>query len=154
MQLFAGAVLAGSVIDLDGTIFIQFGIFFLTLFMLRSLVFKPVMALFDVREEAIDGARAEAKRMNQEAEQKGSTFEEEMRDVRLKAQADRDKLREEGARLERTILEKVHAETHEMLKEAGETLARERGKVHKELDTAVPALAREIASKLLGREVK
>ncbi|MBW2465395.1 MAG: ATP synthase F0 subunit B, partial [Deltaproteobacteria bacterium] len=112
MTFLTSALLSGgSILDLDGTIFVQLAIFFIAFFILRELVFKPMMTLFDAREEAIDGARKEAKAMEQEALDKGVTFDEEMRKVRLEAGEERDKLRGEGQRLEREMLDKVRSET-------------------------------------------
>ena len=61
MQLVAAlsVILAGgSVVDLDGTIFVQVIIFFIAFFVLKGLVFNPVLDVFVRREEGIEGARA------------------------------------------------------------------------------------------------
>src|SRR5688500_3063399 len=60
----------GSPVDLDGSLFVQLGIFFIAFFILRSLVFRPVMELFDARTAAMEGSREEAKRLETEAEGK------------------------------------------------------------------------------------
>jgi F-type H+-transporting ATPase subunit b len=154
MTFLSAALLSGgSIIDLDGTIFVQLVIFFMAFFILKALVFKPMMALFDAREEAIDGARREAKELVREAEKKGASFDDEMREVRREAGAERDKLRAEGLRLEREMLEKVRAETSETLSAAEKKLNQEAEQVRTEMKTQVPLLARKIASQLLGREV-
>ena len=51
LSSFALGVLlsGGSVIDLDASIFIQMGIFFVAFFILKALVFNPTMQLFDAR---------------------------------------------------------------------------------------------------------
>ena len=126
MTFLTSALLSGgSILDLDGTIFVQLAIFFIAFFILRELVFKPMMTLFDAREEAIDGARKEAKAMEQEALDKGVTFDEEMRKVRLEAGEERDKLRGEGLRLEREMLDKVRSETNQVLEDAEKKMASE-----------------------------
>lgn len=155
MHLLSSALLAGgSVIDLDGTILVQLAIFLLTFFVLRSLVFKPMMELFDAREAATEGARAEAKKMDKEAREKADAFEDEMRKVRLAAGEERDRLRQEGVRLERAILERVRNETQKKLEDATTRLATEGTRLRGEIQTSVPALARQIASKMLDREVQ
>jgi F-type H+-transporting ATPase subunit b len=154
MTTLSTALLAGgSIIDLDGTFFVQLAIFFIAFLVLRSLVFKPMMNLFEAREEAIDGARQEARRMEREADDKGTTFEDAMRKVRVEAGEERDRLRAEGLRLERTILDKVRKETGETLANAERKMATEAEKIRSEMKTTAPALAKQIASRLLGREV-
>src|SRR5690606_19373325 len=102
---------------------------FLAFFILRSLVFKPMVRLFEAREEAIDGARADARQMEKDAAKKADAFEEEMRKVRLEAGAERDKLRQEGLRLERTILEKVRQDTQQSVTAAEKKLEEEAARI-------------------------
>ena len=71
----------GAVIDLDGSLLIQLAIFFAAFFLLRHLVFRPMTALFDAREAAIDGAKREARSIETDAEDKLKAFESEMKKV-------------------------------------------------------------------------
>lgn len=154
MQLLSTAILAGgSIIDLDGTFLVHLLIFFLAFLLLRSLIFKPMVSLFEAREQAIDGARAEARQMERDALEKADAFEEEMRTVRLQAGEERDKLRQEGLRLERTILEKVRQETQKTVADADTRMRDEATRIRRDIQSSVPVLARDMATKLLGREV-
>lgn len=144
---------SGALIDLDGTIVVLAVVFFVTLFILRSVVFKPMIALFEAREQAIDGAKREARKMEGEARQAAEKFEEEMRGLRASATAERERLRQEGQRLERSILEKVRQETQKELSDAETRVQGEARRLRAEIDTTVPKLASQIAEKLLGREV-
>ena len=67
---------------------------------------------------------------------------------------ERDRLRAEGKRLERTVLDRVREETDKQLAEADAQLATEAAKLRNEVKTSVPLLAKQIASKLLDREVQ
>ena len=78
MQLsaFLGALLSGgSIIDLDGTVFVQLGMFFVAFVVLYALVFKPMVAVLEAREAAIDGAKDEARHLEQEVKDKQASFE-------------------------------------------------------------------------------
>jgi F-type H+-transporting ATPase subunit b len=144
----------GSIIDLDGTILVQLGIFLVLFFILRSLVFKPMTSLFAAREEAIDGAREEARRMEREAKEQSGGFDEAIRRVRTEAGEQRDKLRADGLALERTMLGAVKDETTRALEDARVKLESERDAARRAMAAQTPVLARAIASKLLGREVQ
>ena len=155
MNVLSTALLSeGSIIDLDGTIWIQLALFGIAFFILRPLVFRPMIALFEARENAIEGSKLEALRLQDEAAAEGEEFEEEMRRIRLQAGEERDRLRAEGKRLERAVLERVREETDKQLGEADKQLATEASKLRAELTGSVPVLARQIASKLLSREVQ
>lgn len=154
MNLLSTALLSeGSIIDLDGTIWIQLALFGVAFLILRPLVFRPMVALFEARENAIEGSKLEALRLQDEAAAESEEFDEEMRKLRLQAGEERDRLRAEGKRLERTVLERVQQETDRQLADADAQLAREAAKLRSEIDATVPALAKQIASKLLDREV-
>src|SRR5688500_16931854 len=92
-----------SPIDLDGTFLVQLVIFFLAFLVLRATVFKPMMALFDAREQAIEGSRKEAREMERDAKLKGASFDEEMRKVKSQVADERDKVRAEANKTEREI---------------------------------------------------
>lgn len=144
---------SAPILDVDATLLIYIGVFFILFFILRALVFRPAMALFDERERAIDGARAEARNLEKEAERKLGAFEQEMSRVRAEATAERERLRAEGLRLERSLTEKVRNETEAMVREAEARMAAEAAKIRDEIARTSPVLARQIAEKLLGREV-
>jgi F-type H+-transporting ATPase subunit b len=150
-----GVILSeGSVIDLDGTVFVQLVIFFIVFFLLRSLVFRPVLALFDAREQAIEGEKENAREMENKADEKHDKYESEMRRLRDIANQERDKLRAEGQKLARDIADKARAESNQLLSDSKTKLEAESDRIRGEVKVIIPGLARQIASKLLDREVR
>jgi F-type H+-transporting ATPase subunit b len=147
-------LLAGALIDLDWTLLVQVFLFLLAFLMLRGMVFRPVLRAFDERQSATVGRRQEAKEMESEAARKAERFDEALRKLRVAAAEERERLRQDGLRLERTILERVRADTQRETDEAERDLERQARAVRREMDTAAPALARDIAGKFLKREVK
>jgi F-type H+-transporting ATPase subunit b len=152
--LFTALLSEGSIIDLDGTIWIQLGLFAVAFFVFRPLIFRPMVALFEAREKAIEGSKLEALRLQDEASAESEEFDVEMRRLRLQAGEERDRLRAEGKRLERTVLDRVREETDKQLSEADAKLKAEAAKLRTEIDQTIPALAKQIASKMLNREVQ
>src|SRR5689334_18020706 len=114
-----GVLLAGeSPIDLDASLFVQFGIFWVAFFMLRSLVFRPVMDLFDAREKAMAGSQEEATQLEQKAEQTREHFEAELRRVRQKAGENREQMRGQAQQLARELTETARRESNATLSSA------------------------------------
>ncbi|MEZ4287303.1 MAG: ATP synthase F0 subunit B [Polyangiales bacterium] len=154
MNVLNSALLSGgSLIDLDGTWYVQLGLFAVAFFALRSLIFKPMVALFEAREEAIEGAKLEAKRLHGTAKEAAEKFDEQLREVRLRAGEERDRLREEGRHLEQSVLSKVNDEIEGQRHAANEKLKQEAARLRSEIKNDVPTLAQQIASKMLKREV-
>jgi F-type H+-transporting ATPase subunit b len=145
--------LVGSPIDLDGSFFIQLAIFFISFFILRALVFRPVLALFDEREQAMEGARKQAGEMQQDSERKREQLESQLRAVRQKTGEDRDRRRTEAQKLARELTEKARRENAAMLSSARAQLEVQGNDARARAQTEVPGLARQIAEKLLGRSV-
>jgi F0F1-type ATP synthase membrane subunit b/b' len=154
--LFALGVLlsGGSVIDLDASLFIQMGIFFTAFFILKSLVFKPTLSLFDAREAAIDGAKEEALRLKIDAEAKRGEFESKLREASAVANEEREKARAEAQKLARELTEKARAEAVNAQKSAKSSLDAQAASARSKALAEVPVITRELTSKLLGRTVQ
>lgn len=142
-----------SVIDLDATIFIQMGVFFCAFFILKFLVFKPVMDVFDARENASDGAVRDAQRMEAEAAEKRAHFEGELRKVSAAASEERDKQRGEAQKLARELTEQARQQAQQIQKTAKEKLDTDAAVTRARTLAEVPQLARQIAEKMLGRSL-
>lgn len=143
----------GSIIDLDGSFFVQLGIFFTAFFILKGLVFGPVMKVMDERDAAIFGARREAEEMDKEVAQKKADFEGQLRQIKDEATKERDTQRAEAQKLARALTSQARAENAASLVSARTRLGHEADKARDEAKAQVPELAREIASKLLSRSV-
>ncbi len=150
--LLSGALLSGgSNIDFDGGLLLVLVIFGLLFFALQRLLFRPMVALFDERSAAIDGARSEARDLETEAEQKLKTFEAEMKKAMVAATADRESIQKDGVRLERELLARARADADKVTEEATAQMTSEGAKVRADMKIAIPALAASIVEKILGR---
>lgn len=150
----SGGVLlsGGALIDLDGTLVLELALFFVAFFALRALVFRPMLALIDAREAAIDGARREARELEAAADEKLRAFEAEMKKANVELAAERDAIRQDAMRLERELLAKARAEADATLTDANEAMQAEAAKIRRAMTTEIPELARRLADKLLGRK--
>ncbi|MEM6961436.1 MAG: ATP synthase F0 subunit B [Myxococcota bacterium] len=143
----------GSLIDVDGTIFIQAALFFLAMLVLNWTVFRPMIALFEAREQAIDGSKEEAERLRADSEEKAAAFEQKLVDVRAKAAAERQQLLQESLAMQQTLLAKVRSETQALVDDTRKELDRQSAVTRSVLHASVPNLAKQVVSTLLGREI-
>lgn len=142
----------GAVIDLDGTFVVQLAIFFIALIILRAFVFKPLLQVFDAREEAIDGAKKQATLLSTDTGDKEIAFNKQMHQAKLAAAREREKLRGQGLALEKNLLEKVRKETNALVEESKDQMIQQGEKVRTEIHSSVPQLASQIVQKVLERE--
>jgi F-type H+-transporting ATPase subunit b len=149
-----GVLLAsGSPIDVDASIVIQMVILAIAFFILRSLVFKPVMGLFDAREAAMDGSRKAAAEMDKDADAIRDRFETELKKVRQQGNEERDKARAKTQKLARELTEAARKQNAATLVAAKTRLDAEAADARGKAKAEVPGLAKQIAERLLGRSM-
>jgi F-type H+-transporting ATPase subunit b len=140
-------------IDFDYTIFIQFGIFLVTLFVASQWLFKPYLRMREGRAEGIDGARAEAGTFSAEADARLADYEAKLAAARSRALGEQRKIRGEAAAHEREVTDKARAQATAALEQAQARVTRETEAARAELMPRADAIAGDIAAKLLGRKV-
>ncbi|HEY5950399.1 MAG TPA: ATP synthase F0 subunit B [Kofleriaceae bacterium] len=140
-------------IDIDGTVFVQFGLFVILYFVANKMLFQPYLKLREKRRAGIEGARAEAESMSGQADSKLAEYEKQLAVARAKGTDEARKLRSEAAAHEREVTEKARTETQKAIDEATSKMRSEVESARKELLPQANTLAQKMASKLLGREV-
>jgi F-type H+-transporting ATPase subunit b len=147
--------LAGGhpLIDIDATVLVQFVLFLVLFVFANRLLFQPYLRLRERRRAGIDGARAEAERMTAQADAKLADYEKQLAQARDRANEEGRKVRLEAAAHEREVTDKARAAAQKATDEAQATVRRETEAARAQLMPQADALARSIASKLLGREV-
>jgi F-type H+-transporting ATPase subunit b len=140
-------------IDIDLTMFVQFGLFLLLYVVANTFLFQPYLALRARRKDGIEGARAEAERMSAQADAKLADYEKRLAQARGRANEEGRKVRAEAAAHEKSVTDASRAETQKALDAATANMRTETDAARLQLLPQASSLARQIASKLLGREV-
>jgi F-type H+-transporting ATPase subunit b len=141
-------------VDFDMTFLVQLVLFTTFIVVLKPLLFDPLLRVFEERERRTEGAKRDARDMDARAGELVSRYEAELEKVRQAAGVERDRLRAEAAKLEAQIMAEAREETAKILEAGKARIAAEIGALRTEVDAATPALAAEIASRILGREVR
>lgn len=140
-------------IDIDLTVFVQFGLFLILLLVSNKFMFQPYLALRERRKAGIDGARAEAERMTAQADARLADYEKQLAAARNRGHEEGRKLLAEAAANEKEVTDKARAESQKATDEATAKMRQETEAARLQLLPQANTLARQIASKLLGREV-
>ena len=143
---------AASVIDLDVTVFIQLGIFLFLFLVLRPLLFRRLVDLFAAREKSIEGAQAEARKMDEESRVKTAAYEEAMKKVRAEAGAERDQLRAEASRTATALVTAARAKETSRLEAGKKQIHAEAESVRGDLRTRARDLGLDLSRRVLGRD--
>jgi F-type H+-transporting ATPase subunit b len=148
-----GAAEGGVTVDFDATILVQIALIVVLLVFLKPLLFDPLMKLFEEREKKIDGAKLQARRMDEKSANALGEYEEAMAKARASAGGERERLKAEGTAHEAEILEAVRKKTEKSMEEGRRKIEVDLAAARAELKRDADALARDVATRILGREV-
>jgi F-type H+-transporting ATPase subunit b len=151
--LLAAAPQAISV-DFDATFLVELVLFAGLTLVLKPLLFDPMLKLFEEREKRIDGAKLQARKMDEKSATALAKYETEMARARAAANAEREKIRAEGLKREQEVLAAVRASTTKTIEEGKRAAFAEAEQVRAKLKTEASTLARDVAGRVLGREVQ
>ena len=140
-------------IDIDATAFVQFALFLILMFVANKLMFQPYLVLRERRKAGIEGARAEADRMTAEADAKLADYEKQLSTARARANEEGRKIRTEAVAHEQDVTNKARASAQTAIDEAQAKMRADTEVARGQLLPQAEAIAKQIASKLLGREV-
>ena len=144
---------AENLLSVDQTLVIQLVIFLVALFLLNRLVFRPLLGVWDRREELTAGTLREAEEMTRKAESAISEYNEKLAEARAQATETRNELRQRGqAESSKMLLEAREAAQAE-LEGARGTLESEVAKIRTDLQGEIESLAGEISERVLRKGV-
>jgi len=140
-------------INVDVTLLLNLGLWFALFLFLRATFWGPMLALITAREAGTEGSRDDATRLDAETKKLRADLDARTKEARLVATRQREELRLEGLRQEAELTTKVRGEVADELARRRAELATQRAALEAEVQTVIPGLARDIAAKVLRREV-
>src|SRR5262245_20051674 len=102
-------------IDLDGTVLLQWGLFFLMWGILHFTLFRPYLKMRGERDRGIAGAKEEAHGMRTRADQMMENYQGQLSRARLRGQEERLRLRTEAVARERELVGVARAQAQKTL---------------------------------------
>jgi F-type H+-transporting ATPase subunit b len=146
-------VMAGGVtLDFDNTVVYQIVLFSFLIVVLKPLLFDPMLKIFALREERTDGARKEARELDEQAGELLTRYEAELERVTRAAAEERERLRGETAKLEAQILSEAREAAAKIVEDGRRRIEAEVNAIRFELGKESQRLAGDIAARVLGRE--
>jgi F0F1-type ATP synthase membrane subunit b/b' len=139
----------GDPVNLDITFFIYLGIFLLTWFLLKTLLFEPYLKVRDARQSGIGGNKDEADAMRATAEGKMVTYKEALAIARAEAGETRDALKKEAVAEEERILGSARTEMTEKLEANRNQMNAQIEAAKGDLQTSAKGLSEMMVERLL-----
>jgi F-type H+-transporting ATPase subunit b len=152
LALAAEAAKDPPILDLDSTIVLQLLIFIVTMVVLSRFLFRPYLEVKAARGGGMEGARDDARRMDEEAQARLADYENSLAQARSKANAERAKLQAEAVKRDHEITDAARGATQAALDEARGKLDKDAAAARAQLEPRAQEIARSIFKKILGRE--
>jgi F-type H+-transporting ATPase subunit b len=144
---------APQLIDVDGTVFVQLGLFLVLTFVLTQLLWKPYLRVRHERVSRVDGYRRDAAKMETDAADRLTRVEARLAEARRVGSSERSGARAESQATEQRLIAEAQGAAQKTLQAARErldgTVAAERVR----LEAGVRSLATQAATSILGRAV-
>jgi F-type H+-transporting ATPase subunit b len=140
-------------IEIDQSLLIQIVNFIIFLLIVNYLIFRPVVRVLDDRHQRIDGTMEQAQSMEGEIEKRLEEYETRIQEAKSQAANEKEGLRREAERLSKEIVEKAREELARDIPILRMQIASETDRVRLELQQKAQDMSRDIACRLLGREI-
>jgi F-type H+-transporting ATPase subunit b len=141
------------VIKLDWTLLLQFANFMILLVVLNVLLFKPLRAALAARKATIDGDLARSRSLDEQVRAQVAEYEAKLQEARQRGSQERMALRQAAQGEEARLLGAANDSASQRLQTLKEQVAGEAAAARQGLRGETEALARQIAGKVLGRNV-
>ncbi|NIS69610.1 MAG: hypothetical protein GTO12_11855 [Proteobacteria bacterium] len=140
-------------IEINQSLIIQIVNFIIFLWILNYLIFKPIVRVLNERRERIEGQVEKARDMEAEIQKKLEEYEARIQDAKGQAANEKERFRRQGENMAKEVLEKARAEMARDIPIIRKQIAGETERVRRELEQRAQEVAREIACRVLGREI-
>jgi F0F1-type ATP synthase membrane subunit b/b' len=142
-----------QLLDIDGTVFIQLGLFLLTMLVLSKLLWKPYLRVRGERSTRIDGYKEEAKRLDADAATRLAKVDAELAQARREGSAERARVRTAAQVREQEIIKAAQDAAQKAIVEARGRVETALAAERSSLASRAELLGRQAAEKVLGRKV-
>ncbi len=144
------ATILGSVaIDVDFTAIIMAVLFIVLYYVLQHLIVNDYLRARELRRDAVEGAREEAKEHQSLAEVRMLEYEDEIKSARREAAEVRDSLRGQGTAEQADLVADARSEMQSTLAQERAKIADQVAAAEKELAGRATALSKAIVDKIL-----
>lgn len=138
-------------IDLNVTFFVQLINFLVFLFILNSILVKPLMGMVERRERLMAESKASVQGADELAARKEAEYEEALAKTRQEARELYEQLRAQGLKEQEQQMESARSEAREILDAGEREISEQTAAARAELERCASDLSRDIVAKVLGR---
>lgn len=117
------------------------------------LLVKPILRVLDERRNRVEGNEEESERLLAESERIFNEYQTALKEARIEASREKERLRSEGIERESEIIKTAKEESKNMTDKLKEEIAKESEMALAKMKNEADVLSKVIAEKILEREI-
>jgi len=137
-------------ISIDWTIIATGIVFLLTLLMLNTILFKPLLRVMDERDRLTRGTMEEAEDKRKSLSELVDTYSGRIRDARQKGYEHIDSVRKEASSRRMEMIARAREDASAEMQKVRDRVSREVELARKDLQSEVESIAESITARILG----
>ena len=137
-------------LEVNGWFFVQLANFLILLFLLNTILFKPLLKLFKERDDNTKGALDSASAMDREKDDVLTQIEDKLSGARTEARSIFENLSTEGLEVQKSSVQSAQNESIEINKKAKAELEAATEKARNALKSDIEIFSKQIVKKLVG----
>jgi len=137
-------------IVIDGSVFIQIINFVFLIWVLNTVLFKPIRKVLRQRNEKVAGLENNIDTYTRDSREKDASFELGIKDARKRGLKEKDALLQAAAEEEKKIIAKINDKAQVEIVAIREKIAKDAERVRETLQREIEVFAEEIERKILG----
>ncbi|QTA93207.1 ATP synthase F0 subunit B [Desulfonema magnum] len=140
-------------VSIDGSLFIQIANFLILIWILNTILYKPIRNVLRQRKEKVTGLERDIDLSQKDAKEKSDAFSSGMKAARAKGLKEKDVMVQAAENEEKEIVGKINEKAAAELAKVREKIAKDAEGVRNSLVKEIDTFARDIGKKILGRAV-
>lgn len=140
-------------LEINYTVFIQIANFLILLFLLNTLLFKPIRKILSQRNDQMDSFQKIIENFKNKFFRHEKDLEQNMIEARKEGHKEKDGLKGEGLAEEREMLQEAFSSTEKKIDKARNEIQVKLVDVGRALQSEVDVFSKELAEKILGRSI-
>jgi len=141
-------------LQIDQSLLIQVGNFLLLVILLNIFLYRPIRRIIAQRSEEVGSLEHAIREYQEKAEENEKGIQEHMVQARKEGFLVKESLKTEGVEQEKEILQESSSTVEERIAKARNSIDGQLKDVRKILDEQVAVFSKELAEKILGRDVQ
>jgi len=140
-------------VDIDKSLLLQMVNFLFLLWILNIILYRPIRRILAERKQRVDGFLLDIKQLGQQIEDQKNEIADLTNLARKKGFEEKEALKQEAHKEQERLLAEINAQMEAKISDVKSNIAGDIMAARKTLQSQIDTFARELVTKILGRQI-